>query len=163
MNQIESELFDEFKRVDAMCRDMLNSDKGVGTYIELMEMSPMSTRYRIANWDNDYKQLKHIRWVRNQLAHETGYVECTADDVEWLKDFHQRLLKCEDPLAKAEQLNRHTQVQKVSVPKTTIAPASMINSNSPKRKSKLASITLAVLCAAAAVSLIVLLFWLLNK
>ena len=29
---------------------------------------------------SEYRQLKHIRWLRNQIAHSTEYVECTQSD-----------------------------------------------------------------------------------
>ena len=58
--------------------------------------------------------LKHVRWVRNQLAHEVGYDSdiCQESDYDWLESFNQRLYSAEDPLAlmnkqeKVEQQNR---------------------------------------------------------
>lgn len=92
MDAIQIELLEEFKYVDAICRDMLSAEKGVSTYIEQMDATPMAVRCRIAAWDDDYRQLKHIRWLRNQIAHSTEYVECTQVDLNWLKAFHNRLL-----------------------------------------------------------------------
>lgn len=177
MNSIESELFDEYKRVDSICRDMFFADKGVSAYIEQMEMTPTSMRYKFVGWDNDYKQLKHIRWVRNQLAHETGYVECTQADVVWLRNFHDRLLNRTDPLANVVQLEREAQAARVKpnlnpnpnpnpypYPNKTIpivTPIVYTNKTKPKRIVLPAAI--AVACVAAVAALVVLLFWFMNK
>ncbi len=173
MNSIESELFDEYKRVDSICRDMFFADKGVSAYIEQMEMTPTSMRYKFVGWDNDYKQLKHIRWVRNQLAHETGYVECTQADVVWLRNFHDRLLNRTDPLANVVQLEREAQAARIKpnlnpnpnpYPNKTIpivTPIVYTNKTKPKRIVLPAAI--AVACVAAVSALIVLLFLLMNK
>lgn len=109
MNSIENELFEEFKYVDNICRDMYRAEKGVTTYIEQMEMTPQAVSSRIPQWEYDYKQLKHVRWVRNQISHEICYVECTEADVNWLKDFHNRLLNCQDPLALLNAASTRTQ------------------------------------------------------
>lgn len=161
MNSIESELFDEFKYVDKICREMFNAEKGVGAYLEQMEMTPMSLSCRISGWDNDYKQLKHIRWIRNQLAHETGYVECTAADVNWLKDFHHRLLNQQDPLAYADKINRATQQRKrAAKPQSSGVNYAQSSDNKQKSSSLGLGIALAVI-GIAAISFIV--FYFLNR
>lgn len=151
MNSIESELFDEFKYVDKTCREMFNAEKGVSTYIEQMEMTPIAIRFRIPQWENDYKQLKHIRWLRNQLAHETGYVECTVADVYWLKDFHSRLLTQQDPLACVGKIERSSKQRTAIKPQSPsvsfVAPSYL---EKPKRKSAALWIALAVVGAVAA-------------
>ena len=120
MDAIQIELLEEFKYVDAICRDMLSAEKGVSTYIEQMDATPMAVRCRIAAWDDDYRQLKHIRWLRNQIAHSTEYVECTQVDLNWLKAFHNRLLTWQDPLSYAERNMR--EVQKTQPKKTQTIP-----------------------------------------
>ena len=47
-----------------------------------------------STWDADYKQLKHFRWLRNQLAHEVGTLNadfCTEEDLALLKKFYSRI------------------------------------------------------------------------
>ncbi len=120
MDAIQIELLEEHKYVDSICRDMLNAEKGVTAYIEQMEATPHAIRYKIAGWDDDYRKLKHIRWLRNQIAHNTGDVECTPSDVAWLKAFHNRLLTQNDPLADAYRIMRETQNRvKVQTAKST--------------------------------------------
>lgn len=94
MDTIQIVFLEEYKYVDAICRDMLGSEKGVSAYIDPLDETPMTVRYWIAELNDEYRQLKHIRWVRNQIAHSTEYVECTQNDLDldWLKGFHNRLL-----------------------------------------------------------------------
>ena len=109
MDVIQIELLEEYKYVDFICRDMLGAEKRVTAYIEQMEATPPAVRCKIAGWNDDYRELKHIRRLRNQIAHSMGYVECTPSDVAWLKTFHNRLLTQHDPLADAYRITRETQ------------------------------------------------------
>ena len=82
MDTIQTELLEEFKHVNAICRDMLSIEKGVAAYIEQLYEIPMTMRYWIVEWNDEYRQLKHIRWLRNQIVHSTGSVECTQSDLD---------------------------------------------------------------------------------
>ena len=82
MNAVQIELLEEYKYVDSICRDMLSAEKGVTAYIEQMEATQPVVRYKIVGWDDDYRKLKHIRWLRNKIAHSTGNVECMPSDVD---------------------------------------------------------------------------------
>lgn len=95
----DEQLFDEFKRVDMICGDMFSCRHGISEYIHEMERTASYGRYRVPLWDEDYRNLKHIRWLRNQLVHEMAAVNCDRSDVEWLEDFHRRILSGQDPLA----------------------------------------------------------------
>ena len=58
--------------------------------------------YFVKGWDEDLKQLKHYRWVRNKIAHEPGCSEsnmCTPEDALWLDNFYSRIMNQTDPLA----------------------------------------------------------------
>ena len=109
MDAIQIEFLEEYKYVDAICRDMLGAEKGVTAYIEQLDETPMTVRYWITEWNDEYRQLKHIRWLRNQIVHSTGNVECTQSDLDWLKDFHNRLLTQQDLLAKARRVIQESQ------------------------------------------------------
>ena len=67
-------------------------------------MTPIAMQYKVPYWENDYKQLKRMRWIRNQIAHDNGAVECEPSDLDRLKDFHNRLLKQQDSLAVAQRI-----------------------------------------------------------
>lgn len=88
-----------YKYLDMICRDM--NGIGVSGYIEDMEQAQRGS-YSVKGWDYDYQQLKHYRWVRNQLAHEVDVEEddlCTQEDTEWIENFYNRIIDCSDPLA----------------------------------------------------------------
>ncbi|MBQ8343148.1 MAG: hypothetical protein IJY21_03465 [Clostridia bacterium] len=108
------EFQEEYKRLDRLCKETYSSANGVTEYINQMERHWYKYQRCVDEWEEDYKELKHVRWVRNQLAHEVGALEmgiCTSEDLIYVKDFHQRILKSEDPLAlgrkAVEEENRH--------------------------------------------------------
>ncbi len=98
-----------YKHLDHLCQGMYpNARNGVSGYIEDMERQP-SGSYRVYGWDEDYKALKHYRWVRNQIAHEEYADEetmCEPGDIEWLENFYQRIMNQTDPLALAYQASK---------------------------------------------------------
>lgn len=106
MRGLDQELFDEFKRVDAICRDMFSSQRGVSEYIEQMEQAFADGRRQVPSWERDYRALKRVRWLRNQIAHEMTATDCADDDVRYLRDFHDRLLRRQDPLAALSRAGR---------------------------------------------------------
>lgn len=163
MDAIQIELLEEYKYVDNICRDMLGAEKGVTSYIEQLDETPMTVRYWITEWNNEYRQLKHIRWLRNQIAHSTGYVECTQSDLEWLKGFHNRLLTQQDLLAKAHRVIQESQIQRQQQLAKTVTAAAPKNGatvfRSP-RKLRKSWILIAVIVALAII--IGLLIWIVN-
>lgn len=124
MLKLDRDLFEEFKWVDAICRDMFLSQRGVSEYIEQMERDFVYGKQRIPSWERDYRSLKRVRWLRNQIAHEMTATDCTTDDVEYLQDFHDRLLHQKDPLAVLRRTQRETQRvshQRQGIPQKRIA------------------------------------------
>lgn len=95
----EERLFDEYKRVDNICRDIFSSQSGVTQYITEMEQRASYGRSVIPSWNDDYYTLKRVRWLRNKIAHDSGETECNENDAAWLENFHRRLLNGQDPLA----------------------------------------------------------------
>ena len=163
MDNVQIELLEEYKYVDAICRDMLGAEKGVTTYIEQLDETPMTVRYWITEWNDEYRQLKHIRWLRNQIAHSTGYVECTQSDLDWLKGFHNRLLTQQDLLAKAHRVIKESQIQRqqqLAKTVTAAAPKPVANVFGSSRGPRKSWILIAVI--AALVMLIGLLIWIAN-
>ena len=108
---------EEYKRLDRLCKDYLSIAEGVSEYIRQMEATPWSNRRYVLTWEDDYKQLKHVRWVRNQLAHEVGTLNsdiCTEDDLYWVQSFYNRIINGSDPFtvirkSKAEEALRAKQ------------------------------------------------------
>ena len=88
-----------YKRLDNLCRDM--NGVGVTGYLEDMEQIPGGANI-VPGWAEDYQQLKHYRYLRNQIVHEVTAEEedlCSAEDVVWLENFYGRILNTNDPLA----------------------------------------------------------------
>jgi hypothetical protein len=106
---------DAYKRLEKLCKDALQDEKGVSAYLELMEKTPRGAA-KVENWEADYKQLKHYRWMRNKIAHDPEHTEetmCKSADEKWLKDFYKRIMEQTDPLA----LYRKATVRKKPTPK----------------------------------------------
>lgn len=108
--------FEEFKRLEKLCSEVMNDDHGVSAYIDEMINLPQGA-YLVRDWNEDLKQLKHYRWVRNQIAHNPDCCEenmCNLEDIRWLIEFHSRIMTQTDPLA---LYRKATQPCSVSVPK----------------------------------------------
>ena len=110
MLAIESRLFEEYKQVDNICRDMLSSQSGVKQYITEMEQNFSYGLSVIPSWKDDYYTLKRVKWLRNKIAHESGVTECNENDAAWLENFHRRLLTRQDPLALLNNANRERSI-----------------------------------------------------
>ena len=163
MDAIQIELLEEYKYVDAICRDMLGAEKGVTAYIEQLDKTPVTVRYWITEWNDEYRQLKHIRWLRNQIAHSTEYVECTQSDLDWLKGFHNRLLTQQDLLAKAHRVIQESQIQNQQQQAKTVlaaAPKTVANVYRSPRGLRKSWILIAVIAAVAVI--IGILIWIAN-
>ena len=116
MQKMDNEFFEMYKRLDNLCRDMYSCRNGVSEYISQMEQAAYQGKYKVYSWEADYKKLKHLRWVRNRIAHDSGVFQiCEPHDID---DVHALLRKITEarPLYKkteyrqqtATQQNRHT-------------------------------------------------------
>ncbi len=92
---------ESYKHLEKLCGEILNDDRRISAYIDEMINTPRGS-YLVRGWDDDLKQLKHYRWVRNQIAHEPDCTEqnmCEPYDTVWLDDFYSRIMDQTDPLA----------------------------------------------------------------
>ena len=96
MNNIEIIFFEEYKKLDNLCKDLLGSNQGVTQYVNEMEQIPFEKSKLVESWQYDYKMLKHIRWIRNNIAHNNGDSECSESDVQYVKNFYQRIINRTD-------------------------------------------------------------------
>lgn len=96
MYSSDAEFFSKYKKTDNMVKDMYGSG-GISRYIELLEQN--SDNLVISkNWEF-YRQLKHLRWVRNQIAHSDEKDSfATVEDVENLDIIHKSFIDRNDPL-----------------------------------------------------------------
>ena len=96
---------ESYKHLDKICGEMFETQYGVSAYIEEMLNNPRGS-FLVRGWENDLKQLKHYRWIRNQIVHEPDCYEenmCEAGDDEWLDDFYERII---NPLAMYRKATR---------------------------------------------------------
>ena len=92
---------DSYKRLEKLCSEIYGDNHGISSYIDEMLKNPVGARY-VRGWDEDLKQLKHYRWIRNTIVHEPGCTEdnmCDSYDVQWLNNFHSRIMSRTDPIA----------------------------------------------------------------
>lgn len=91
---------DSYKHLEKLCGEVLNDERKLSAYIDEMISKPRGS-YLVRGWDDDLKQLKHYRWIRNQIAHEPGCSEdnmCNLEDANWLDNFYGRIMNQTDPL-----------------------------------------------------------------
>ena len=69
---------ESYKHLEKLCGEVLNDDRRISAYIDEMINTPRGS-YLVRGWDDDLKQLKHYRWVRNQIAHEPDGKTCLRD------------------------------------------------------------------------------------
>lgn len=112
MESLDNEFFETYKRLDKLCREIFDCQNGVSEYISQMENTPKG-RNKVASWDSDYKALKHLRWLRNRIAHDTTEGSISKqDDILWAESFYNRIMKQEDPFSQLRRMecdkNEHT-------------------------------------------------------
>lgn len=102
MTLLNNQFIEEFKRLDKLCGDLYNAKHGVTGYINDMKGTTRSCSYSIANWESDLNQLVRLRNIRNSLVHDVDTFNqelCTQNDIDWIKNFYERILKQGDPIA----------------------------------------------------------------
>ena len=105
MDNMILEFLEAYKSLDELCKQILSSDRGISEYIDEMNRESQG-RMRVACWEMDYKRLKKLRWIRNQLVHETNSFQddlISLEDIEWLKNFYARIMECTDPFSLLHQ------------------------------------------------------------
>lgn len=90
-----------YKNLEKICGEIMNDDRRISAYIEEMQNTPSAASF-VPYWNDDLKQLKHYRWIRNKIVHEPDCTEenmTTSQDAIWIENFHNRILNQTDPLA----------------------------------------------------------------
>lgn len=145
-HNINIEFFDEYKRLDKLCSDMYGkSSGGVTSYINDMESVSSSEVQKILDWNSTYNKLKSLRHIRNQMAHGEGSFDdyvCSYDDIEWLRNFRNKIMNVSDPLAiYRNNIKMKKQLQNKKIHKQSVKTLNNKNdknryvtkNNSPKR------------------------------
>ena len=114
LHRIDNDFFEAYKRLDRLCSDLYVEKSGISAYISDMEAKTPQARLLVPSWDSDYKNLKHVRWVRNQIAHESDMLQVSeTSDLSFVHEFYDRILSEEDPLTlvrKAEARQKRMRV-----------------------------------------------------
>lgn len=91
-----------YKRLDNLCKDCYNSQEGVSEYIRQMDKYMYEGDRIIEGWETIYNDLKHVRWIRNQLAHEVGTLNSNIVencDILFVSKFYDKIINTIDPLS----------------------------------------------------------------
>ncbi len=109
MNNLNFIFLEEYKQLDKLCSELYDGQPGVTSYINDMKNVNWNDAREISNWKSDLSDLIRLRHIRNHLAHTEGSFDeelCTRDDVNWIKDFRNRILKQTDPLALLQKYSK---------------------------------------------------------
>lgn len=116
LHELDNHFFEAYKRLDRLCADLYSGNNGISAYIADMESKTAKGRLSVPSWDSDCKNLKHVRWVRNRIAHESALMQVSeTSDLTFVKNFYDRILSEEDPLTllrKADTRQKRTRVNK---------------------------------------------------
>ena len=154
---------ESYKHLEKLCGEVMNDDRRISAYIDEMANTPCGSFF-VRGWDNDLKQLKHYRWVRNQIAHEPDCTEenmCEPSDVVWIDDFYSRIMNQTDPLA---MYRKATKPQPAAMPKQSSQPQHTypVQPIYSKKKAKKATGWVALWIIAALVGLYFVIKYLVN-
>lgn len=147
MNNLDMKFFDTYKRLDKIMQDIFSCNNGVSAYIEEMEKFDYIGKTIVSCWKDDYYTLKHLRWLRNKIAHEADDNNsfCKNEDLKELNDFYKRILNGTDALAiyyRNMQTNNNKKSQNKSNKKvqnknnTNVHYENTTKNKKPKRKKK---------------------------
>lgn len=117
-----NEFLDAYKRLEKLCNELYNQQHGISLYIADMEATSTGASRMVPNWHSDLDTLKHLRHIRNAMVHDLSEQEVsyTQKDVRCLKEFYQRIMTQQDPLALLQQKqNSHRPKKKMRDAKET--------------------------------------------
>ena len=97
--------FDEYKKLDALCKDMYAFEKGVTDYLNNMEENFQQGTHTVRGWDRDYRAIKRLRHIRNLIGHQTGSSGCTEADFNDLQRIHLRFCSMKTRFCCSKRLN----------------------------------------------------------
>lgn len=125
---------EEYKKLDKLCKDCFSSVDGVSEYIRQMESMQYSHQRLIQLWEDDYKMLKHVRRVRNQLAHEVGTLcsdICRQEDLDFIVGFYNKILNRMDPLTRIRILKESERKSRAQIQQYTTCAIMDVKQNPP--------------------------------
>ena len=127
MRNLNCDFFDEFKKLDNILKDIYreNSEGKLGITLYLCDMDNNFSQgsKKIMGWEADYKRLKHIRHIRNELAHSNISLSdeiCSKEDIDFVRDFRNRIINQADPISCLHKISNQPRnaPQEYSMPKS---------------------------------------------
>lgn len=107
MKKADITFFEEYKKLDKLCGDKYSFEKGISGYIEKMESIYREGEDDVSVWKCEYKMLKHLRWVRNQIAHTASTERiCEKEDIKQVRALYGRMMRNKDALALYEKAHK---------------------------------------------------------
>lgn len=154
-----------YKRLEKLCGEVLDDERCVSAYIDEM-LNTSRGSYLVSGWDDDLKNLKHYRWVRNKIVHEPDCTEqnmCEFGDVKWIEGFYNRIMKQSDPLAlyrKTVRKQKNTRSKQIHKTKSNqkAAHSKPLKPKKTKKLGKAAALLLGAMLIAVLIDLILKLF-----
>lgn len=138
--------FEEFKRLENICNDMFSCKSGVSEYLSRMEQAAVRGRSAVPGWDADYKQLKHLRWLRNRIAHDANVNGlCSPSELTQLRQFQKRVRAQEDPLAMLHKAARSKSASSGKKPRADTARETGGKANERGKRSHAAAVICLIL------------------
>lgn len=102
MNDFNYQFFEEFTKLDRICVSVYQAEGGTLGYLEQMRSVSGVYADRVPHWIEELEQLHRYRTVYQALAQSTEAFDealCRQEDVDWIRDFGNRIMERRDPLA----------------------------------------------------------------
>ena len=158
MQAIDNEFFEAYKRLDRLCSDIYGCRNGVSQYIEDMERVSYQGRLAIPSWEQAYRTLKHLRWVRNQLAHDSEQLQlCEERDIQDTNSFYDDIVLGCDPLTQLRRYQEdHLTVKKSAQRVKPVAmPTVSDHSDAARQPRRTGCLPVAILLLAGAAAIVI--------
>lgn len=142
MKKVDNAFFEAFKELETLCGEIYSCRSGVSEYILDMEKNMSEGEKKVENWTADYKTLKHLRWVRNKIAHEAGDIQISEDqDLDAVCAFRDRVIRGKDPIT---LLNKAKKAAKPASSRSSSASGKSKTAAKKKQKKNLIPIVIAI-------------------
>ena len=110
MDNMNYLFYQEFAKLDQSCQTIYQNEDGICNYIA--EMAGVSVAYgaTVPNWTEDLDQLYRYHMIYNALAQrDEAFQEllCCQADIDWIRQFHDRIMERQAPLAVLQENGYH--------------------------------------------------------
>ena len=109
MKNLNQQFFEEYKKLDKLCKEIYGVNVGITNYIDDMKAVSNYEKSKVMGFELSLKHLIAARHLRNQLSHDVGAFDsdlCDEADIKFVKEFREAILNHEDPLSKLYALRK---------------------------------------------------------